>query len=207
MQYGLDLARISLSQYRELLKQQNLLPGRRMLHDGIDEKFERMAKYGVRTVAELKKRLSSPEKRTAFADGTGIADEYMILLKREIGSMEQKPVPLSGFPGVDNKLITELNGRGIKTSKDYFEKGGAQDGELSALCELVRINGVGGIAARMFYEAGCRSVTDVAKADAPILLAAVTRVNETKHYYGAKLGEKDMQFCIDFANLLVRYGG
>lgn len=205
MQYGLDLTRISLSEYRELLKQQNLLPGRRMLHDGVDEKFERMAKCGVRTVAELKKRLSSPEKRTAFADETGIADEYLILLKREIGSMEQKPVPLSSFPGVDTKLLTELNGRGIKTSKDYLEQGGTTDGELRALCELVRINGVGGIAARMFYEAGFASVTDVADADATAMLAAVTQINETKHYYGAKLGKKDMQFCIDFANLLIRY--
>lgn len=207
MRYDLDLTKMTLSEFEELLKQRNLLPGRRILHDGIDEKFACMAKQGVRTVAELKKALSSPSKLNAFSEKTGIAGEYLVILKRELGSMEQKPVALSGFPGVDAGLIATLNESGIKTSKDYLEWDGATNEELKALCGLVRINGVGAIAARAFYEVGYASVAAIAEANASEMLAAVSAVNEKKHYYGAKLGEKDMRFCIDFAKLLIRYDG
>ena len=77
--------------------------------------------------------------------------------------------------------------------------------ELFCLCDLVRINGVGPIAARAFYEAGYQSASDVATADATDMLKKVSAVNEAHHYYKAKLSIKDMQFCIDFALLLNKY--
>lgn len=79
--------------------------------------------------------------------------------------------------------------------------------ELLCLCDLVRINGVGAVAARAFYEAGYRTAADVAGAHADQMLERVSKVNEAKGYYKAKLGEKDMQFCIDFAMLLKKYSG
>ncbi len=207
MPYNMDLAKISILEYKETLKRQTLLPGRRILHDNIDTNFERMAQYGVRTVAELKKNLSTPKKLSVFSKGTDIENDYLTILKRELGSMEQKPVPLADFPGVDENLIAKLNDSGIKTSKDYYEQAGIKDDELSALCDLVRINGVGAVAARMFIEGGYGSVEAVASANAVAMLASITAINEEKQYYKAKLGEKDMQFCIDFAKLLIRYGG
>ena len=77
--------------------------------------------------------------------------------------------------------------------------------ELFCLCDLVRINGVGPVAARAFYEAGYHSASEVAAAYAEDMLEKVSAVNETHHYYKAKLGIKDMQFCIDFALLLNKY--
>lgn len=77
--------------------------------------------------------------------------------------------------------------------------------ELFCLCDLVRINGVGPIAARAFHEAGYRSASDVAAADAAVMLEKVSAVNEAQHDYKAKLGLKDMLFCIDFALLLNQY--
>lgn len=79
--------------------------------------------------------------------------------------------------------------------------------ELACLCDLVRINGVGVLAAKAFYEAGYRSVDEVAAANAAAMLERVSRINEAKGYYKAQLGVKDMQSCIDFASLLVQYGG
>lgn len=76
---------------------------------------------------------------------------------------------------------------------------------MSCLCDLVRINGVGAVAAKAFYEASYRSVWDVAGADAADMLKRVTDVNDEKSYYKAKLGVKDMQFCIDYALLLKKY--
>jgi predicted RecB family nuclease len=203
MRYDPDLARLSLDAYRELLAQQNLLPSRQALLDGIEEKFSQLKALGVTTVAKLQQALSIPAKIAGITAKSGVPAAYLVILKREAGTLKQKPVPLACFPETDKALIESLLAKGIKTSKDYYESQCA-GGELYALCDLVRINGVGPCAARMFYEAGYRSVLDVAQADAPALLNRITAVNDAKRYYQGKLGEKDMQFCIGFANVLLR---
>jgi len=205
MEYTLDLERLSVQEYKTLLKQQNLLPGRRILLQDIDENFTKFESKGINTVAQLKKSLSTPAKIADIAAVSGIPEEYLVILKREIGSLLQKPVPLSGFPGIDSTLVAKLGGAGLKSSKEYWEAKQDLSDELFCLCDLVRINGVGPVAARAFYEAGYRSISDVAAADAAVMLAKVSAVNEVRCYYKANLGQKDMQFCIDFALLLNKY--
>lgn len=205
MIYNPDMSRISLQEYRELLKKQNLLPGRRILWQSIDENFSKISGQGIENVEQLKKALSSPAKLAAFAQKALVQAEYLNILRRELGSMEQKPVPLSDFLGQDEARIKALNNQGIKSSKDYWEKQLSKD-ELYCLCDLVRIGGVGAAAAKAFYEAGYVSAAGVALASAAEMLRRVTAVNEAKHYYNAVLGEKDMQFCIDSAKLLMAYG-
>ncbi len=205
MRYSLDLSVFPVGEYKELLKRPNLLPGRRILWEEIDRRFEAIERQGVANVMQLGKELSTPRKRSAFAEATGIPESYLIMLRREMGSLEQKTVPIGDFLGMDGKLVSQLNSRGIKNSREYFEGGFSGPDELFCLCDLVRINGVGALAAKAFYEAGYRSVKEVAQAEAAVMLKKVSEANEAKGYYQAKLGEKDMQFCIDSAALLVRY--
>ncbi len=205
MPYSLDLKQITVMDYELLLKNQNLLPGRRILLEEIDSRFEAIRRMGVDTADRLKKELSTPQKIAALAVKSGIPEEYLDILKRELGSLEQKPVPLANFPDIDAALLAKLEERGVLNSKDYLESAAGESAELDALCDLVRINGVGAVAARAFYEAGYRSAADVAHAEAGEMLARVNAVNEQKKYYSAKLGVKDMQFCIDFAVLLEKY--
>ncbi|HWQ71303.1 MAG TPA: DUF4332 domain-containing protein [Desulfitobacteriaceae bacterium] len=207
MPYNLDLAVLAVRDYKELLKSQNLLPGRRILRQDIDHNFNVIERQGIANLAQLKKQLAAPQKIVSFAAITGIPADYLTILKREIGSLEQKPVPLASFPDLDGNIVSSLNSRGIKTSREYFESGLAGTDELFCLCDLVRINGVGAVAAKTFYEAGYRSVAEVACAEAAVMLRKVAVVNEARQYYKAKLGLKDMQFCIDFASLLIKYGG
>ena len=204
MRFTLDLTHIPLADYQTLLANQNLLPGRRILLDGLNRNFEALSAEHIETLLQLKQRLSAPQKLTALAACSGISEEYLTILKREIGSLEQKPVLLSAFPGLDEAQLSSLRERGFVTSKDVFERGEA-NGELFCLCDLTRINGVGAVAARAFYEAGYRSAADVAAANAAEMLARVSAANAEHGYYQAKLGEKDMQFCIDFARLMERF--
>ncbi len=205
MEYSLNLERLSVQEYKDLLKQQNLLPGRRILWQDIDKNFALFESKGIKSVADLKKNLSTSKRIAAFASGSGISEEYLVILKREIGSLEQKPVPLSEFPGINSSLLEKLGGSGLRTSKEYWDQKPDVSGELFCLCDLVRINGVGPVAARAFYEAGYSSTSDVAIADAEDMLEKVSAVNKVHRYYKAKLGIKDMQFCIDFALLLNKY--
>lgn len=207
MRYNMTLTAISLQDYKALLKNQNLLPGRRILWRDIDHNFEVIGRQGILNIADLKRRLATPQKIASFAADTGISEDYLIILKRELGSLEQKSIPITSFPGVDSALISELNRKGYKTSKDYFESGYSESDELFCLCDLVRINGVGAVAAKAFYETGYRTVAQVASADATEMLERVSKVNEGKRYYKVQLGVKDMQFCIDFALLLIKYCG
>ncbi len=204
MGYNLDISTMSVQEYKNILARQNLLPGRRMLVVNIEQNFDAILKQGIATILALKKTLSTPNKVLSFAKVTGISEEYLILLKREMGSLEQKPVNLENFPDIDEQLIAELSDKGIKNSKEYYDIGLPENDEIFSLCDLVRINGVGAVAARTFYEAGYRSVQEVAEANATVMLESISRINEAKHYYKAKLGIKDMQFCIDFAVLLLK---
>ncbi|MBN2135818.1 MAG: DUF4332 domain-containing protein [Acidobacteria bacterium] len=207
MLYNLDSSFISLSDYIEILKRQDLLPSRRQLSHNIDQNFDSIRQQGITNIAQLQKRLSTSQEVSSFAACTGIQEEYLIILKREIGSLTQKPVPLESFLDADSAKLQELKAKGIKTSKDYYESGSSGSDELFCLCDLVRINGVGAVAARAFFEAGYLSVADVAQADAAEMLGKVSNINDEKKYYKIKLGVKDMQFCIDFAKLLLKYSG
>jgi len=205
LQYNLDLSVISIEEYKKILKLQNLLPGRRILWQNIDHNFEIIGKQNVLDIADLKKLLSTKQKLTTFATVTGISEAYLIILKREIGSLEQKPVAISSFPGIDGEVVSKLKIKGIINSKEYYESEKHISDELFCLCDLVRINGIGAVAAKSLFEAGYQTVAEVANADATVMLKRMTKVNEIKGYYKAKLGIKDMQFCIDFASLLIKY--
>lgn len=170
MKYNLDMECLSLEDYSDILKKQNLLPGRRLLLHHIDDNFAIFKNAGIRNVYQLRKSLSTPLKIASFSEQSGISEEYLLILRREIGSFEQKPVLISSFPGVDSTLIESLNKSGIKNSKDYWEQNQSATNELFYLCDLVRINGVGPVAAKAFYEAGYRSVLDISRADAAQML-------------------------------------
>lgn len=218
MSYSIDLTGISLQSYQEILKKQNLLPSRRILLDDLEANFQRIADADISSLSALKKALSSPQKLSKFAAQTHISEEYLIILKREFGSLEQKPVPISDFPGLSGQTVQTLSEQGIKTSKDVYnafqnevteksllEKSGISRNDFDGvycLSNLVRINGVGAAAAKAMYEAGYKNIQDIASADAGKLLEQLSAVNANGQYYHAKLGKKDMQFVIDFAVLL-----
>jgi replicative superfamily II helicase len=75
---------------------------------------------------------------------------------------------------------------------------------LFALSNLVRINGIASATAVTFYEAGYKSIKDIINSTKEEMLNKITKVNDEKKYYKAKLGLKDMQFVIDYANMMVQ---
>jgi len=203
----------------EILKNQNLLPGRKILHENLEENFKRMAAVGILNLAELKKNMSSAQRLSAFSAETGVPEDYLTMLKREMGSLEQKPVPISDFPDISADTVSILLNKNIRTSKDVYDLAIHPDNlsivswetgikadelqELSSLCDLVRINGIGAAAARTLYQGGYRSVAGIAHAKAAELLEHMNAVNMNKKYYKANLGKKDMQFIIDAANIVL----
>jgi replicative superfamily II helicase len=219
MEYSVDISKISVNQYMGMLKNQNLLPSRKILLENLEDNFSRISAMKIDNLAELKKNISSAQKLSAFSEKTGISENYLTILKREMGSLEQKPVPIAEFPCISENTVSALLNKKIKTSKDVYNLAITSDNisavssemnidvgelqELNALCNLVRINGVGAVAAKTIYESGYKSVDDIANAKAAKLLKDMNTVNADKQYYKANLGEKDMQFIINAANLII----
>jgi hypothetical protein len=114
MPYNPDLSVISIRDYKEMLKNQDLLPSRRILLEDIDQNFETIERQGIENIEQLRKSLSTPPKVLSFAASTEIPEAYLTILKREIGTLVPKSVLLDSFPDADSAKVQDLKGQGIK---------------------------------------------------------------------------------------------
>lgn len=161
---------------------------------------------------KLKAAISNPKKLSALSEMTGLSIEYLKILKREISALEPTPVRLKELGILSNSLLDEINSAGIGTTRDFLEQNpnipSLDCGTyrlLFSLSDLVRINGVGPLAARAFVAAGYSSVIDIANAEAEDMLDRIATSNVEHKYYNVNLGIRDMQYCIDNAKLLRRF--
>lgn len=157
-------------------------------------------------------------KREKLSKKTGIDDNYLTILRREINGFLPKPIPLSAFPDIDKSSLLKLSKIGIKTSQDLFEKA-ISKADRKALSELTgieydsilklvnlsdigRVNGVGPIFAQMLYDVKCDTIGNLSKSDEKTLYKNLIKINEKKNYTKAKFTEKDLLFCIKCAQKL-----
>jgi hypothetical protein len=216
--YSIDPDLISLDQFRELTAGKEMLPGRVSLQKGMEERFAILKESGIRHLGDLLANLSSRAKIHQYSRQSGLGEDYLIILKREAGSYLSRPFPLSDFPGIPFEYIEILKSQGLRHTRDLFEKlqSDQQPAELTAttgipayrlkelfsLCDLSRITGVGGIFARVLYEAGIRSAKEYSLNDAASTLKRCREVIDKYGYAAGKLGEKDVQYGINYARLV-----
>ena len=202
--YSTDLSLISLDRFFQLTRSKRMLPGRVMLHEMMEDRFAILAKAGITDLKVLIRELGSKQKMESFSARWDLPYPYLVLLKREAGSYQAKPFPLSDFPGVPFEYTEALGSKGIRNTRDFFEL--AQTGplrsdlasttgipearllELFALCDLSRICGVGGTMARFCYEVGIRSVREFAGAQSSQF---------------SEFSEEDIGYCLDYARVIV----
>jgi len=215
MGYEMNLLKIPLDDYREHLRAQRLMPSRKILHEEMDAHFDALKKQGIDNVGTLRRLIGTEMKIKEMARKTRIPADYLNILRREIGSLVPKKIKLADFPGVDKATIEKMLEAGIRNSKDFFDKVTLESAEalgicaaeyedIHALCDVVRISGMGAVAARIFVDAGQKTVEAIAEANAQTLWEATCAVNDEKAYYGGVLSVKDMQFCIDYASMILQ---
>jgi hypothetical protein len=216
--YYMPLAKVKIEEYEKIIESQDLLPGRKILKQDIADKFIRIRSTGIDNLEELIEALKNKNKMEKFAIETGLTYDYLTILKREINSYQPKPVYLKKFPGFNNEYIEQLSIHKIKNSKQLFLtiknkadlwKLSEQTSipysdllELFKLSDLVRINGVGPVFARMMYEIGVDGTFKMANSSSKILYNKLTKLNMEKNYTKAKFTIKDIDYCIDFAKKL-----
>jgi hypothetical protein len=218
--YSIELNRISLDEFEEILTSVELLPGRRILLDHLPVIMERLKQNGIFDLEALRKLLQNKKQYNALAESWSVSVDYLVVLNREINGYVSKPISLSELDVFSDAELENLQKVGIKSTKNFFEqcllKAARQ--ELSArlslptekiiwaleLSDLLRINGVGPIYARILREMGIKSVSDYESKDSVEILEKYQRINEEKQYTKARLGLKDVTYCKRFCEKLDR---
>ncbi len=215
MGYYIDLTKISLNKYKEILKSADLLPGRIILKDNLDSNFEVLESEGIKNVDEILRVLKNKKCIRDFALNSELEEEYLTILVREIKSYQPKPNKLKDFPGVSETDAVKLEGIQIKNTVQLFDKvttklkrdeiskqTGVDEVELlriTKLTDLSRIRWVNHTFAFVLFEAGYDTVAKVANADSEKLYHDVKLLNKERNLYNAHIGLHDMKLCIEAA--------
>ena len=216
--YHLDLRNISLGQYKQTLKEADLIPSRRILKEQIDSRFARLQAQDISNLAEFLEAVKSTGKITELAGRTDLPVEYLTLLRREVNALLPKPRNLRDFPGIDPEIPQKLAERGIKNSRQLFEIALSRKQrtelaeetqidseelmELVRLSDLSRVYGVGPVFARLLYDAGIESVEAIARADTSQLFAKLSKAYLAAGNSRVDFKERDIAFCIQMAGRL-----
>ena len=216
--YYLDLRDISLEQYKQTLKAAELIPSRRILKQEIDSRLSRLQEEGISNLAEFLSAANSAEKIAGIARNTGLSEQYLTILRREVNALLPKPRNLRDFPGVEGAVVDKLAALGINNSKQLFnsawskvqraelaERAGIGAGELLELVklsDLSRVYGVGPVFARLLYDAGMDSVAAIARADSAQLFDKLAAAYLAAGNSRVDFKERDISFCIQMARRL-----
>jgi hypothetical protein len=217
--YTMDPSLISMNYFHHLIESKKMVPSRISLQENSGENFRLLEKHGIENLAQLIKALGNKSKINALAQKTGIPQNTLTLMKREAGSYLAKPFPISDLPGIPYEYSEVLKTKGIRNTRDYFESvqtasqrenisglTGIPESrltEIASLCDLTRITGVGALYARIIYDSGISSATEFAKTEPAVHCMKYKEQLEKYGYPIAPISEEDIQYCIDYANVIV----
>lgn len=215
MGYHIDLENISIDNYKEILKSADLLPSRMILKDNLNINFDLIKNQKVNNVDELLKKLKNKKKLQDFSKHSGLKENYLTILIREIKSYRQNPNKIKDFPSIAEDVISKFENIGIKNTLQLFDKvltsksrlgiskqTGINENEvlkLAKLTDLSRIRWVNHTFAYVLFETEYDTVEKVANADYKDLYETVKRLNEDRKIYKGHIGLHDMKLCVEAA--------
>jgi hypothetical protein len=143
------------------------------------------------------------------------SDDYLVILLREINSIQPKPNKISEFIGISPETVSKLEKIGIKDTVKLFDnvltpesrkKLAARTNiseseilELTKLTDLSRIKWVGATFARMLFFVGVDTVEKASSVDYVELHQKINQINKEKNYYKGQIGLHDMKLFVDAA--------
>lgn len=216
--YHISLKEISLDEYEKILESKELLPGRIILKEDIHEKFNKIRSNDIEDLEKLLEQLNSKKKIKKFALDSGLNENYLTILRREIKSNLPHPVKLNSFPGVNSENIEILATMGIKNSKNLYNKVKNKEElyklqnktniplkellEIINMSDLVRVSGVGPVFSRMIIDVGIESAKKMSEVDSKQLFKDLVKINIEKNYTKANFTQNDVEYCANFAKKL-----
>lgn len=210
--YYIDLTTVTLAEYEKELAEAELLPSRKIIQEDLKQRFSCLKAHGVQNLNDLLAVLKTPDRIKDFAGKTGLPEEYLSILKREVASIRPKPVNIKDFQGIAAAVVGKIEGLGIRNTEQLFDfvktKAAREDLrekigfsneeilELTKLTDVVRIKWVGANFARLLVDSPCDTVEKVSNADYRELYDILMKINEEKQYFKGKFGLNDMKLCV-----------
>jgi hypothetical protein len=211
--YFVNTEKFSLDKFRNILKTKDILPGRRILIDRLDERFDLLKTKGINSLSDLIETLKTKPKIEKFSKDSGLSVDYLTILRREANSYVSISVKLIDLPFTDEEIIEKLDSNGIKYSKQLFDIAAKHTDreklanklklppdrlfELVQLCDLVRITGVGPVFARIIFDSGIKTVKDFLSFDSADLFELLVNTNNEKRLTTARFTIMDIEYCIE----------
>jgi len=205
----------SIDALKKRIKGTDLVPSRTSLLNGIDEYFDKLTSADIKTFGNLRDAIKNAKNIPKVADKTGIPEQYVSLLRREIEGYVPRAFPLKEFAWFPKSALAKLEKAGFKNTVALYEAlntpekrkeaaaslrfDGAFMDALFSLTSLTRIQWVSPLYARMLVEAGYDGVQKIAKADAEKVCGALETVNKGGVYFKGKVGLRDVKRLINAA--------
>lgn len=218
MGFNIDLSEMSLEVFEQLLMESDLVPSRMFLKEHAEPYFKLLRNHKIRNVDELLKILKNKKCINEWADRTGIPEEYLTVLNREIKGYIRTPIKLDKMPGLQEDTIKNLSEGGIVNTLNLFNnvltpqdrtalaaRMDIDEDELllvTKLVDLTRIRWVNHTFAYALHESGYDTTEKVAAADPGEMYQAIKKVNEERQFFPAHIGLVDINRCIEFAQLV-----
>ncbi len=210
--YYINLNEYSLTDYAKELEHMELLPSRKIIQEATKERFSLLNKEGIKTLDDVLTAFKTKEKMDAFSKKTQVPLDFLVILTREIKSMQPKPVTIAEIPAVSKTTIKKLESLKINNTKDLFPFVTTNQGrkelsdksgidlheimELTKLTDVSRIKWVGANFARVLVDSNYDTAKKISEADPEKLFDEICKINEAKTYYKGKIGLNDMRLCI-----------
>lgn len=191
-----------LKDIKKRIIESDLVPSRMKLLDDIDQNFNILENCGYDTPKKLRNGLKSKKQLSLLYKDTGISEDYLKLLKREIESYFPKKIKIMEFIYADKTIIDQCLKKGIIDSLVFYELYKDKTIEDSALktlfdqVRLTRIQWVSPMAAEMFISAGYTTPELIKNADAEKFCSDVRVINKEKKFFKGNIGLRDIKRVI-----------
>ncbi|WP_158861270.1 DUF4332 domain-containing protein [Lunatibacter salilacus] len=210
--YMPDLSKIGLDDFQNELKTGRLLPSRMPLLTDIESNFSIIQKKGINNADRLREELKSSERLGKLAEETGISEDYLKLLKREVNNLLPTPIKFVDVPNISDEIIKQLNELDIVDTENLFPY--VKDPEnrqklknlsgismadilwLTKLVDVSRIKWVGPKLARLIVDTEYDTVEKLSHADPEMVLHAFDEAKSKHKAYQGALGIDDIKSWI-----------
>ena len=195
-QYYINFRAYSLERFKNNLKTGDIMPGRLILGQDIEARFNILNSMGLHNLSDLMTALSTKQKIKDFSQESGLPIDYLVILGREAKSFKPKVVYLREISGLNPNNVEKLEAVGITHSKHFVERGNTPKKreelseltgismsallEMAKLSDLARVRGLGGAFTRLFFEAGAETLEKLSECDPEVLFREVHAMNQEK---------------------------
>lgn len=221
--YQVNPGKISLADFFGMLNVRKLVPSRRILQERSQELFQSLTKLQLETLADLLPRVKNKTVLHQLASESGIPEKTLAILAREARSVLVKPESLDALADFPFEYREVLRSKGISNTeklwtltltegdrKELSARTGIPSHRLKDLherCDLLRITGVGPVFARIVHHSGIHSVKQFAETPPPRHIQLYEGGMKELGMDALPLGEDDMQYCLDYAHMILEYAG